>query len=55
MKDAPDAKPLIFNGGNIEFRNVTFGYHPDRPILKDVSFTIPAGQKTAIVGPSGCG
>jgi len=45
----------VFKGGNIEFQNVTFGYHPERPILKDVSFVIPAGQKTAIVGPSGCG
>ena len=45
----------MFKGGNIEFQNVTFGYHPDRPILKDVIFVIPAGQKTAIVGPSGCG
>jgi ATP-binding cassette subfamily B (MDR/TAP) protein 7 len=54
-QDAPDAKPLEFKGGNIEFQDVTFGYHPDRPILTNVSFTIPAGQKTAIVGPSGCG
>jgi ATP-binding cassette, subfamily B (MDR/TAP), member 7 len=54
-KDAPDAKPFEFKGGNIEFQNVTFGYHPDRPILKNISFVIPAGQKTAIVGPSGCG
>lgn len=46
---------MEFKGGNIEFQNVTFGYHPDRPILKNISFTIPAGQKTAIVGPSGCG
>jgi ATP-binding cassette subfamily B (MDR/TAP) protein 7 len=34
---------------------VSFGYHPDRPIFRDVSFTVPAGKKVAIVGPSGCG
>ncbi|KAF8537079.1 P-loop containing nucleoside triphosphate hydrolase protein [Trichophaea hybrida] len=55
VKDSPNAKPLNFKGGEIKFENVTFGYHPDRPILKNVSFTIPAGKKTAIVGPSGCG
>ncbi|KAL7270766.1 Iron-sulfur clusters transporter atm1, mitochondrial [Rhizina undulata] len=55
VKDAPHAKPLELKGGEIKFENVTFGYHPDRPILKNVSFTIPAGKKTAIVGPSGCG
>jgi ATP-binding cassette, subfamily B (MDR/TAP), member 7 len=54
-EDAPDAKPLELKGGLIEFENVTFGYHPERPILKNISFIIPAGQKTAIVGPSGCG
>jgi ATP-binding cassette subfamily B (MDR/TAP) protein 7 len=42
-------------GGEIKFENVNFGYHPDRPIFKDLSFTIPAGKKVAIVGPSGCG
>ncbi|KAL4892673.1 P-loop containing nucleoside triphosphate hydrolase protein [Aspergillus ambiguus] len=50
-----DAKPLQLKGGEIRFENVTFGYHPERPILKNASFTIPAGQKFAIVGPSGCG
>lgn len=55
VKDAPHAKPLELKGGEIVFENVTFGYHPDRPILQGVSFTIPAGKKTAIVGPSGCG
>ncbi|KAM0752478.1 P-loop containing nucleoside triphosphate hydrolase protein [Meredithblackwellia eburnea MCA 4105] len=56
IKDIPDAKPLaLTSGGNIRFQNVSFGYHPDRPIFKDVSFTIPAGKKVAIVGPSGCG
>lgn len=55
VKDSANAAPLRLVGGEIKFENVTFGYHPDRPILKNVSFTIPAGQKTAIVGPSGCG
>jgi len=55
VKDSPNAKPFNFKGGEIKFENVTFGYHPDRPILKNVSFTIPAGKKNAIVGPSGCG
>ncbi|KAB8293477.1 hypothetical protein EYC80_007787 [Monilinia laxa] len=52
----PNAKPLqLTKGGEITFENVTFGYHPDRPILKNLSMTIPAGKKIAIVGPSGCG
>ncbi|KAH9080663.1 P-loop containing nucleoside triphosphate hydrolase protein [Lactarius deliciosus] len=54
-KDPPDAKPLSLSGGKISFENVVFAYHPDRPIFRDLSFTIPAGQKVAIVGPSGCG
>ncbi|ODQ65738.1 mitochondrial ABC transporter [Nadsonia fulvescens var. elongata DSM 6958] len=55
IKDAPDAKPLKFKGGEIKFENVTFGYHPERPILQNATFTIPAGKKVAIVGPSGSG
>lgn len=59
IKDAPGAQPLVLNQhsvpGEIRFENVTFGYHPDRPILKNASFVIPAGQKVAIVGPSGSG
>lgn len=56
IKDKPDAKPLaLTTGGEIKFENVSFGYHPDRPIFKNVSFTIPAGTKVALVGPSGCG
>lgn len=54
-QDKPTAKPLQLKGGEIKFENVNFGYHPDRPIFKDLSFTIPAGKKVAIVGPSGCG
>ncbi len=53
--DIPNAKPLIVSKGEIKFENVSFGYHPDRPILKNCSFIIPAGKKVAVVGPSGAG
>ncbi|KAK4113233.1 P-loop containing nucleoside triphosphate hydrolase protein [Canariomyces notabilis] len=56
IKDKPDAKPLTLpKGGEIRFENVTFGYYPDRPILRNLTLTIPAGKKVAVVGPSGCG
>ncbi|KAI4109173.1 MAG: hypothetical protein L6R37_000604 [Teloschistes peruensis] len=56
IKEPQDAQPLrLTKGGEIRFENVTFGYHPDRPILRNLNMTIPAGQKVAIVGPSGCG
>ncbi|BGP25073.1 Iron-sulfur clusters transporter atm1, mitochondrial [Rhodotorula toruloides] len=56
IKDNPSAEPLaLTKGGEIRFENVAFGYHKDRPIFRDVSFTIPAGKKVGIVGPSGCG
>ena len=46
---------MEMRGGSIRFDHVNFGYHPDRKIFKDLSFTIPAGKKVAFVGPSGCG
>lgn len=56
ITEPPNAKPLaLTKGGEIRFENVTFGYHPDRPILRDLNLVIPAGKKVAIVGPSGCG
>lgn len=58
IQSLPDAPKLVLNPtnpGKIVFENVTFGYHPDRPILRNASFTIPAGEKVAIVGPSGLG
>ncbi|KAL8844333.1 MAG: hypothetical protein Q9176_001243 [Flavoplaca citrina] len=56
IKEPQTATQLqLTKGGEIRFENVTFGYHPDRPILRNLNMTIPAGQKVAIVGPSGCG
>jgi ABC-type transport system involved in Fe-S cluster assembly fused permease/ATPase subunit len=53
--DPPGAKPLRVTKGEIKFENVSFAYDPERPILKNVSFEVPAGKMVAIVGPSGAG
>ena len=53
--DKPDAKPLAIAQGAIRFENVHFAYDPERPILKGISFEVPAGKTVAIVGPSGAG
>ncbi len=61
-----DTKPLIFDkrddlpelppiSGEIRFDNVSFGYDPNVPVLKDVSFTVTPGQTIALVGPTGAG
>jgi ATP-binding cassette subfamily B protein len=55
IEDKPDAKPLAVTGPVIRFEDVTFHYDPDRPILKGVSFDVPAGKTVAIVGPTGAG
>ncbi len=55
IADAPDAKPLVTMGGAVRFEHVRFGYDPDRTILHDISFEIPAGKTVAVVGPSGSG
>ena len=41
--------------GNVEFRNVSFGYNPDRTIINNLSMKVEPGQKVAIVGPTGAG
>lgn len=53
--DTDDAAPLTVTEGRIEFRNVAFHYHPERPILRDVSFVVGAHEKVAVVGSSGAG
>lgn len=53
--DAPDAKELVVSEGRVRFEDVRFSYDPERPILKGISFDIPAGHSVAIVGPSGAG
>ncbi|MEM1038922.1 MAG: ABC transporter ATP-binding protein/permease [Pseudomonadota bacterium] len=55
VKDDPNAKPLQASDGSIVFENVDFSYDEDRPILKNISFEVPAGKTVAIVGPSGAG
>jgi ABC-type transport system involved in Fe-S cluster assembly fused permease/ATPase subunit len=55
VKDVPGAKPLIVTSGSVRFEDVRFSYDPERPILKGLSFEVPAGKTVAIVGPSGAG
>ncbi len=53
--DAPDARELVIDKGAISFKDVHFAYDPARPILKGISFEVPAGKTVAVVGPSGAG
>jgi ATP-binding cassette, subfamily B, heavy metal transporter len=55
IEDKPGALPLSVRHGSIRFENVLFAYEPARPILKGLSFEVPAGKTVAIVGPSGAG
>ena len=55
IQNKPDALVLEAMQGNLVFDRVTFGYDPDKMILKDLSFQAPAQHMTAIVGPSGSG
>jgi ATP-binding cassette subfamily B protein len=53
--DSADAPAPVDGDGTIEFENVSFSYHPDRPLIRDLSFRVEPGQTVAIVGPTGAG
>ena len=55
IQDKPNAPPLTEGPATVRFENVNFSYEPERQILFDVSFAIPAGHKVAVVGHSGSG
>lgn len=55
VEDAQGASPLRVSEGTVRFESVSFGYDPERPILREVSFEIPAGKTVAVVGASGAG
>ena len=55
IADAPDAAALQAGSAEVSFEQVSFGYAPDRQILFDVNFVIPAGHTVAVVGASGAG
>jgi ATP-binding cassette subfamily B protein len=55
IRDVPGAPALKVSAGHIRFDNVRFAYEPERPILKGISFEVPAGRTVAVVGPSGAG
>jgi ABC-type multidrug transport system fused ATPase/permease subunit len=56
VTDSPEAKDLPDRArGEIAFENVSFGYHSQQPVLRNLNLRIPAGQTVALVGPSGAG
>jgi ATP-binding cassette, subfamily B, bacterial MsbA len=55
IADRPGARPLPPLARDLTFEHVTFGYDPARTVLRDLSFTLPAGHMVALVGPSGAG
>jgi len=55
IKDLPGARRAPVFRGRVEFQDVTFGYEPNQPVLKNVSFRMEQGQVAALVGPTGAG
>ncbi len=55
VEDSADAEELAIEKGEVEFKNVTFGYAKDRPVLRNVSLKVKAGERVAILGATGSG
>lgn len=55
IRDSPQARPLALAGGSVRLERVSFAYDEAVPALHEVSFALPAGRTTALVGPSGAG
>jgi ABC-type multidrug transport system fused ATPase/permease subunit len=55
IQDVPQAKELIISEGEIEFQNLTFAFNQTRKVLEDINLTVKAGEKVALIGPSGAG
>ena len=55
IQDAPDARPLPEAAGRVRFEGVTFGYEPDRPVLRALDLDIRPGERVALVGHTGAG
>jgi ABC-type multidrug transport system fused ATPase/permease subunit len=55
MPDQADARPLSRVAGRIQFEQVSFGYHPDQPVIEDVTLDIRPGERIGIVGETGAG
>jgi ATP-binding cassette, subfamily B, heavy metal transporter len=55
IADAPGAAPLVVGGAEVRFEGVDFAYDARRQVLHDVSFVVPAGTTTAVVGATGSG
>ncbi len=53
--DLPEAVPMTDPQGHVRFEDVSFGYRPDVPVLKDVTLDAPPGRTVALVGPTGAG
>ena len=55
VPDSPDALVLEEADGSVTLRDVAFSYSPDRELIRDLNLNVTAGQRIAIVGPTGCG
>ena len=55
IPDAEDAVVLESPSGNVELKDVSFSYVPEKPLIRDFNLAVKPGQRIAIVGPTGCG